>query len=114
MEKNNWALFIMIIDLHIHSRFSRATSKELNIEKDIIWLPQMSRKELVYYYNMADIVLDQFNVGIFALLAAEAMSCGTPVFSFPIERAKEIYDAPPPIVNVATQKELTEKLFGAW
>ncbi len=56
--------------------------------------------ELLYYYNLADIVVDQFVIGSVGTTAMEALSCGKPVIAFIYnEFYEKLYGEAPPIIN---------------
>ena len=42
----------------------------------------MPRGKLIEFYSGADVFLDEFGRGCFALCAVEAMACGTPTVSY--------------------------------
>ena len=69
-----------------------------------------------WYYNVADMVFDQFEIGMLSYSAIEPMACGTPVFSY-VKSVPDgfFYSEMPPIINVDTEEgifnglcELTE------
>lgn len=80
---------------------SKKLVKELGIEEYVEWIKPVPRTEMYQYYNIADIVLDQFVVGVLTLVSVEAMSCGTPALSY-VSKAPEgmFYKDMPPIINV--------------
>jgi glycosyltransferase involved in cell wall biosynthesis len=82
---------------------SKRLVRDLGIEKFVEWIKSVPKREIYQYYNIADVVLDQFVVGVLTLVSVEAMSCGTPVLSY-VEKAPEemFYAKMPPIVNINT------------
>jgi glycosyltransferase involved in cell wall biosynthesis len=54
---------------------------ELGIAEHVRWIPPMSEPLLAKHYRAADIVLDQFQLGVFGLISAKAMACGRPVLT---------------------------------
>lgn len=43
------------------------------------FIPQASFEELQYFYNFADVIVDQFQVGSYGMISIEAMMCGKPI-----------------------------------
>ena len=78
---------------------SKRLIDELGIESSVKWLQPMPKNPMVRWYNIADVVLDQFVVGVLALVAVEAMACGTPVVTHVYNDTKLIYPDLPPVVN---------------
>jgi len=89
---------------------SKRLIKDYKIEDHVIWMKPMKRPELVRYYNLADIVFDQFRSGIFDLVAVEAMACGAPVFSYVKPAPPPPYPETPPVVNVRSEEEIFKSL----
>ena len=84
--------------------------EELGIQQHVRWINHVARHELIDYYNLADIVFDQFVVGSFGMGAVEAWSCGAPVFIY-LHDHRPWYPQNPPAVNVSTEQEIYEKLI---
>lgn len=80
---------------------SKKLIDKLGINDFVVWLKPMPKSEMYYFYNVADIVFDQFVVGVLTLVAVEAMSCGTAVLSY-VNHAPDgmFYPEMPPIINV--------------
>jgi glycosyltransferase involved in cell wall biosynthesis len=76
---------------------SKDLANSLGISDKMVWIKPIPKNLLIYYYNAADIVLDQFVLGSWGLVTAEAMSCGKPVLVFykknyiivPLERNRQ-------------------------
>ena len=60
---------------------SKQLCRELGIAERVRWIPPMSEPLLARHYRAADIVLDQFQLGVFGLVSAKAMACGRPVLT---------------------------------
>ena len=78
---------------------SKRLIDELGIESSVKWLQPVPKNLIVRWYNAADAVLDQFVMGVLALVAVEAMACGTPVISYVKTDTERIYPIMPPILN---------------
>lgn len=86
---------------------SKKLISELGIEDFVEWIKPIPKAEMYRYYNIADIVLDQFVVGVLTLVSVEAMSCGTPVLSYVAKAPPEMfYKEMPPIINVNTVESI--------
>ena len=86
--------------------------KDLEIARNIEWLPLMNKRLLVRYYNAADIVFDQFELGALGTTAPEAMSCGKPVISYvKPELWTPWHNEPPPVANAGTSDEILQQMI---
>ena len=84
---------------------------ELGISEHVVWLDPVPGPEMCRLYNIADIVLDQFVVGVIALVPVEAMSCGTPVVSYVAPIVKDAqYPEIPPIINAHDDDEILKNI----
>ncbi len=61
---------------------SRNLVGDLGISDKVIWIKPVPKNQLILYYNIADIVLDQFVLGSMGLSTLEPMSCQKPVLVF--------------------------------
>jgi glycosyltransferase involved in cell wall biosynthesis len=86
--------------------------EELGIGDNIYKMDPLTRLELVDYYNMADVVFDQFILGAFGTTTPEAMACGKPLFLY-LNKADHEWAFPemPPVVNVQTADEIYNELI---
>lgn len=80
---------------------------ELGIEQHIQTCSgEMTKSQLCRYYNLADVVADQFCVGL-GLIGLEAMSCGRPVLvSLDVQATNLCYEEIPPVLNCKTEDEI--------
>lgn len=88
---------------------TRNLIRDLGIEQAVLWIPPVSREELIKFYNIADIVCDQFMVGDYGCMTVEAMSCGTPTFTY-IKGGHDFLKEESPIVNVCTEEQIFGRL----
>ena len=90
---------------------SKNLVNKLGISEHVVWMEPMPKPKMCRFYNMADIVLDQFVVGVFALVSVEAMACGTPVLTY-VAQAPDgmFYSEMPPIVNVHRERDIYRKM----
>jgi glycosyltransferase involved in cell wall biosynthesis len=89
---------------------SKSLIKELEIEDKVVWLEPMPKADMVMLYNSVDIVLDQFVVGVLALVAIEAMACGTPAMTWITEATDGLYPNRPPIINAHHESDIVRRL----
>lgn len=90
---------------------SKALLYSEGLEDKVIWLPLISKFQMVEYYRAADIVLDQFNIGTFGLATPEAMACGKPVvLHFDPKIHTWCFTEMPPVLEAQTQEEIYEQV----
>lgn len=67
----------------------------------------VSKPTLYDVFSTADVVVDQFRLGIYGTSAVEAMSCGAPVMMW-IDKERFYTHGwdPPPVLNVRNEKEI--------
>lgn len=91
-----------------------ALAKSLRVKMTL--LPKVRHEKLNEYYWNADLVLDQFESGVFGLVSLEAIACGRPVITFLSSRHDVYRDIPLKDVNTAERiieaiKNLSPKLW---
>jgi glycosyltransferase involved in cell wall biosynthesis len=86
---------------------SKALCRALGIQSRVAWLEPMPEPLLARYYRAVDLVLDQFELGVFGLITPKAMACGTPVLTS-YERRHNAWCFPvdPPLVACASSEEI--------
>ncbi|MBI4754382.1 MAG: glycosyltransferase family 4 protein [Betaproteobacteria bacterium] len=86
---------------------SKALSNSLGIQAHTVWLPPLSEPLLARYYRAVDLVLDQFQLGVFGLITPKAMSCGTPVLtSYDVRHHNWCFPVDPPVVSCWTEEDI--------
>jgi glycosyltransferase involved in cell wall biosynthesis len=91
---------------------TRTLVASLGLTDVVSWLPPMPRPELARVYAAADVVLDQFGVGILALVAVEAMASGAAVFTkLPQVPEAPFYAEPPTFTHVGDGDALADRLL---
>lgn len=109
-DGNNASL--IILDRGLDKVVTRELIQELQIEDKCEFLPEMDREGLIKYFNKADIVIDQFDVGSSGLTCLEAMSCGKPVMIYIDNKYMDIvYPDRPPVLNCSTEEEIYQQLL---
>lgn len=91
---------------------SRELIKELGLGPRVVWLPPLNKTKLVDFYNAADVVLDQFTLGVFGTTTPEAMACGKPVvLHFNEEVHKWCFPEMPPVLSAFTEPEIAARVM---
>lgn len=90
---------------------SKQLCRDLGVADAVEWIPPQSEAMLVKYYTAADIVLDQFVLGVFGLTTPKAMSCGAAVVtSYRPEAHVWAFPEHPPLVPASEEGEIYEAL----
>jgi glycosyltransferase involved in cell wall biosynthesis len=90
---------------------SKKLCKSLNINEYVSWISPMSEKQLIKYYQVVDLVFDQFNLGVFGLITPKVMSCGTPILtSYDRSLHSWCFEKDPPVIACSTEKEIFKAL----
>jgi glycosyltransferase involved in cell wall biosynthesis len=104
----------IIVDWGVDKEKTRDLVRELGIDSNVQFISPMPKRNLINYYNGADVVIDQFGVGWFALVALEAMSCAKPVMVYANNRYSQLfYSEEPPVLNCQTEDEIYQQLLKA-
>lgn len=76
------------------------------------FVPLLDAKRMHYYYNLADVVSDQFLVGSMGMIAVEAMNCGKPVLiRLDEESFKKCFNnMPDGLINVENEADIFNQL----
>ena len=103
--------FIMV-DWSLDEGKSKRLVDDLRISDNIIWIKPVPKNQLIQYYNIADIVLDQFVLGSWGTSTPEAMSCGKPVLMFyKKEFILRAFGEEPPILNSFSEGDIFSNLM---
>ena len=103
--------FIMV-DWSLDEEKSKKLVNDLRISDNIIWIKPVPKNQLIQYYNIADIVLDQFVLGSWGTSTPEAMSCSKPVLMFyKKEFILRAFGEEPPILNSFSTEDIFANLM---
>ena len=103
--------FLLLNDWGLEVERSRALIAELGIEQNVRWLAPLPKLKLIDAYRASDLVLDQFVLGTFGAVTAEAMACGCPVLtSFDPSIHEWCFPELPPVVDVRTPEQIYREL----
>ena len=111
-DGNNASL--ILLDRGVDAVKTRELLRELHIEDKCEFLPETDREGLIKYFNKADVVVDQFDVGSSGGTCREAMSCAKPVMIYiNTEYSDLVYPDRPPVLNCNTEDEIYQQLLKA-
>jgi glycosyltransferase involved in cell wall biosynthesis len=86
---------------------SKAYCKDLGIGHAVQWIRPVSEGALVEYFGASDVVLDQFEYGVFGLITPKALSCGAAVVtSYDPELNAWCFETPPPLLAASTSEDI--------
>ena len=81
--------------------------ESLGIADNVEFLPEMDKRSLISHFRMADVIVDQFDIGAYGTSMLEAMACGKPVLIFlAMDCARKSGIGEPPIACVSTEDEI--------
>lgn len=88
---------------------------DLNICHRVSWMRPISEMVMVKYYQAADLVLDQFQLGAFGLITCKALSCGKAVLTS-YDRTIHDWCFPehPPAVVCRHEEEIAAVMTRLW
>lgn len=86
---------------------SKALARDLGVEAHLGWCAPLSEPLLARYFRAVDLVLDQFQLGVFGLITPKAMACGKPVLtSYDAGHNAWCFPEPPPLVQCQSDEEI--------
>lgn len=90
---------------------SRVLIRSEGIEDRVIWKPLLPKTGMLDHYRGADVVLDQFVLGTFGLVTAEAMACGKPVVVYLVQEIHKVFFPEcPPVASAHNAGEIYEQV----
>jgi glycosyltransferase involved in cell wall biosynthesis len=102
----------IIVAWSLDEHKSKELVNTLGISDKIIWIKPVPKNQLIKYYDIADVVLDQFTLGSWGTSTPEAMSCGKPVIMYYKENyILRAFGELPPILNSFTEDEIYSNLL---
>ncbi len=102
---------LVLLDRGPDRLVARELIEELGIAKSVTFLGEMPKNELVELFRMADVVVDQFDVGAFGATGLEAMACGKPVMIHINDQcAARCYAELPPVLNCRSEAEILDAI----
>jgi glycosyltransferase involved in cell wall biosynthesis len=86
---------------------SKAYCKELGIGHAVQWIGPVSEGALIEYFGASDVVVDQFEYGVFGLITPKALSCGAAVVTSYNPRLNAwCFETPPPLLAASTSEDI--------
>lgn len=102
---------LIMVDWGTDKEKSKELIKLLGIEDKVLIVNQLGAKELLYYYNICDIVADQFIQPGIGAIGMEALICEKPLIIKCNEDAYQgLHPEPIPLLDASTVDEIYEKL----
>jgi len=102
---------LIVVGWSIDEQKSKDLVNSLNISNNVIWLSPVNKTKLIEYYNLADIVLEQFIIGSWGGISVEAMACKKPILVYyDKEKFLQLYGEEPPAINSSTVEEISSNL----
>lgn len=90
---------------------SKRLIEDLGMAAQVVWTPPLNKMKLIDYYNAADVVLDQFTLGVFGTVTPEAMACGKPVLLYFNREVHDwCYAEMPPVISAQAESDIFERL----
>jgi glycosyltransferase involved in cell wall biosynthesis len=105
-------MILIIVDRGIDSQKTHDLVNSLKIINNVQFLSgPLDYQNLKYYYNISDIIADQFILGELGGIARESLCCGKPLLtSFNKEGYQKIYSEIPPILDSNSTLEVIHHL----
>jgi len=110
--KENPNSVLIIVDRGVDSERTHQLVNSLGIQDKIQFIKgPLNATQLLQYYNMSDVIADQFILGSLGSITWEVFSCAKPLLAFINETQYErLYGELPPVVNAPTSQKISEKL----
>jgi len=101
----------VILDRGPDRQVARDLVRDLGVADRFIWKSEMTRPELVAEFELADVIVDQFDVGGLGGIAVEAMSRRKPVMIYIEEACRRlVYPEPVPVLNCHSEDEILAEI----
>ena len=109
--KSNPNSILLAVDWGKDSNRSKELIKSLGIEKNIKFLSLLSAKDLLYYYSISDIVVDQFVTDGIGAIGMETLFCGKPLVTKCGKHAYDgLYSESIPLLDATTAEQIDDAL----
>ena len=102
----------VILDRGSDRQIARQMVQASGCAERFIWKEQPAREQLFREMSLADVVVDQFDVGGLGQIAIEAMAIGRPVMIYLHEGCSNIiYAKRPPVISARTEDEIYHQIM---
>lgn len=110
--KNNQESILVIVDRGVDSKQTHELVKSLGVENKIQFIKgPLNSTELLHYYNLSDVIADQFVLGSLGSVGWESFSCAKPLLAFVNEEQYGmLYGQSPPIANASNPSQVAKQL----
>jgi glycosyltransferase involved in cell wall biosynthesis len=109
--KENRNIRVVVLDRGPDKEEAKKIVHKLGLDEFVYFHPPMSELQRLENIQMADIVVDQFDLGAFGLGALEALSVGKPLITFYRDDLTAVtYNDSPPILNARTSEDILIRL----
>jgi glycosyltransferase involved in cell wall biosynthesis len=110
--KTNQESILVIVDRGVDSQQTHDLIKSLGIEDKIQFVNgPLNSTELLHYYNLSDVIADQFVLGSLGSVGWEAFSCAKPLLAFVNEEQYGmLYGQAPPMANASNPSQVAKQL----
>ncbi len=104
-------LEIRLVKKGLHVAETVAFVEELGLKEHVVWLDEMSQKDVEWEYSQADVVFDQLGKGIIGMVCLDAMALGRPVIANGRpEMLEPLLGATSPICQASTPEEVSNQI----
>lgn len=103
---------LFICDWGQHRDLTKELVKNLGLSNHVEYYLPCPKMSSVHYYQLADIVVDQFEAGAFGGITPEAMACEKPTLVYYEPSVHEwCFDTHPPVVNTFSSDDIAQELI---
>ena len=104
------APILFLMEYGVDVPHTKVLISKLNIERYVVWLPQMKRKDIMPLLNKVDLGFAEFHTGLWGGVTWEFLASGVPNINKIGAIAKQVMlqhnTKLPPIVNASTESEI--------
>jgi len=110
--KANQNSLLIIIDRGIDSKRTHELVYSLGIENKVKFVNgPLNSTQLLRFYNLADVVADQFLMPGIGGIGKETLCCEKPLITYcPMNTFGEVYSEPPPVMSASNPTEVLQQL----
>lgn len=102
---------LLLVDRGPDKEAAKELVAQLGINDRVKFIEAMKRPELIKYYRMADVVVDQFDIGSFGATALEVMACARPCMIYiNQDQVRRCYKRLPPVVNARSTADILSQI----
>jgi len=110
LVKENKNLFLILGDRGKNIQDAKKLIENSAIQNHVEIIPTQTQEMLRYYYNLSDVVADNFGYGTLGGIALESMSSEKPVLTIISDIYSTLYKQIPPVINVQTEEAIYDSI----